>query len=144
MIETDTFHINVPEHWKVEKLEKQLNVFTPRGGLLILWPTSIRDGEPPAEKNRMMNQLEQNALFAMRKAAEDDQLGRPMGPDKEVLYNGTVFYIMASITPNKSHFLAQYCIRGPRTVILATFEGPGPAGAEISIVSQFLKTVRWL
>src|SRR5262245_951732 len=139
MIETDTFQLNVPDTWKVEALGNRLQILTLQNGFIILSSTSISGDGSKEILKQTLEKIEQNVVNSMLEAAKNPELEKPMGPVKEVLKNGSVYQMMASFTHDKTYFFTQFSIKGPRTVVLVTFEGPAVAGQEIDAVSQLLK-----
>ena len=142
MIETNSFLLHLPESWKVHDLGKRLEISTPNDGFIIVSSTCLSgDG---LELNDILSRVEQNAIISMQETAKQSELVETFGPASQTLPNGAIYTMMASFTTGKSYFLIQYSIRGPRTVMIVTFEGPAAAGQEIDVVSKIFKEIEWL
>lgn len=141
-IETDSLSITLPNKWKLNLSSTPASAVEPDGELLQLSLKAVIEISGPGEALQVLEEVERNAATAMKSGADDPELSTVVALKTCRLVGGTVFQEWLSRTKDGKHTLAQFSMRGPRSLVFATYEGPFN-DKSLEQIRRSLEQVQW-
>lgn len=142
-IESDSFHLILPDGWAIDPQERRTTAKGPKGE--VFWVDSIT---PPAtrsaEEARALLQKVEARSVAIITEIEQNASFRTLRPlSSQRLADGSAFHQIVSVTKDERRLVAQFVIAGPRTVLTATLNVRQRDKAAIDAIASALRNVQW-
>jgi hypothetical protein len=141
-IETDSLSISLPKNWKPHISSNPVSATGPNGELLQFSFKVVTGIRSAAEALFVLEEVERNAATAMLHGAADPDLETILPLSKRQLENGTVIQELISNTKDGKHTLAQFSVRGSRSLIFATYEA-SVNDKELRQIRNILENIKW-
>jgi hypothetical protein len=141
-LETDTFRFSMPSDWTIASLKPAL-ITGPGGENVQLSSFAIHGSDNPDERERILQEVAENARKAMRAAAADPSLRATKELMDSRTKNDDLLIEMHSETTDGATLFSQFAIAGPKTVVLATIEAGSARSASIDVLRNAVENIEW-
>jgi len=142
-IETPSFVLTLPSRWTASMYTKPVSAKGPAGELLQLSSTVLSGQGSADEAARVMRQVEEKAVKAMRLAESDPALVTVAPLKRTVLPSGVAVHEMLSRARDGKALFAQFAATGPRSVVLVSLDAPATAAASVGAIRESVVGIKW-
>jgi hypothetical protein len=142
-VETDTWRLTFPAEWVAKLDQRPWQVLGPGEVTVTISPAFVSGGEFGPHLDALVDEVEGNAIRSIADTQAHFGLLIDSALIRDISPNGTVVHSTEAHEESTGYFMAQYCLRRGRTIVVVTHEGPAHARDSVNLVATVLRGISW-